>query len=128
VIRAAREDNWPLHLSAIRELIPWCFAYDKVNYGRYLPAYYASMTQMSEEEPDVHRTLMNGCFSVQQSNNNSFGRIPVNQTIEVTDNIDTQTSGGTTKFSLKQSAVKRYYLTTEHRSFFPRQLKNMVKS
>ena len=25
-----------LHLNAIRSLIPWCFAYDKVNYARYL--------------------------------------------------------------------------------------------
>ena len=36
LIRASREGNWLLHLAAIREMIPWCFAYDKVNYARYL--------------------------------------------------------------------------------------------
>jgi len=32
MIRASREGNWPLHLHAIR-MIPWCAAYDKVNYA-----------------------------------------------------------------------------------------------
>jgi hypothetical protein len=83
---------------------------------------------MPEEKPDVHKALTNGCFSVQRSNNNFFGRIPVDQTIEVTVNKDTQTAGGTMKFTLKQSAMKRYYLTAEHRSSFLRQLRNMIKS
>ena len=43
LIRASREGNWQLHLYAIRQMIPWCFAYDKVNYARYLPVYYAQM-------------------------------------------------------------------------------------
>ena len=36
MIRASREGNWPLHLHAIRMMISWCAAYDKVNYARYL--------------------------------------------------------------------------------------------
>ena len=53
----------------------------------------------------------------------------VDQTIEVTVNKDTQTTGGTTKFSLKQSAaVMRYYITVEHRRCFLRKIKNMVKN
>ena len=36
LLRAARKGNWDLHLSAIRVLVPWCFAYDEVNYVRYL--------------------------------------------------------------------------------------------
>lgn len=32
LVRASREGNWDLHVNAIRSLIPWCFAYDKVNY------------------------------------------------------------------------------------------------
>lgn len=37
--------------------------------------------------------MVNGGFSVQISNHNTFGRIPVDQTIEETVNRDTQTSG-----------------------------------
>ena len=46
-------------------------------------------------------------LSVQVSNNNPFGRIPVDQITEVTVNKDTQTPGGTSRFSLKAGAIKR---------------------
>ena len=35
LIRASREGNWPLYMSGINRMIPWCFAYDKLNYARY---------------------------------------------------------------------------------------------
>ena len=71
---------------------------------------------------------MSGCHAVQRSDNNPFTRIPVDQTIEVTVNKETQTSGGTTKFSLKHSALKIYYITAELRSSFLRQIRDMVGS
>lgn len=37
LLRASREGDWELHLHAIRTMIPWCFAYDKMNYARYIP-------------------------------------------------------------------------------------------
>lgn len=36
LIRASREGNWPLYKSGINRAIPWCFAYDKQNYARYI--------------------------------------------------------------------------------------------
>ena len=44
LIRASREGNWMLHPAAIRQMIPWCFAYDKVNYACFLTYYYAMMS------------------------------------------------------------------------------------
>ncbi len=41
-------------------------------------------------------------------------------------NKDTQTAGGTKGFSLKTGAVTRYYLTSENRSQYLRQLRNMT--
>ena len=118
ILRASREGNWDLHLSAIHDMIPWCFAYDKHNYARYLSTYYNDMTTLSQEHPDAFEHLRNGGFSVQIGPDNPFGRIPVDQTIEETINKDTQTPGGTKGFSLKPSAVHRYYLTAEFRSTF----------
>lgn len=118
--------NWDLHINGIRTLIPWCFAYDKVNYARYLSAYFAQMTNLPETNPDVHRAFQQGQFSVQRPSNNPFGRIPVDQTIEVTVNKDTQTPGGTSGFSLKAGAIKRYYITAEYRSEFLGHLRDMV--
>ena len=37
LLRAARERDWLLHLASIRAMIPWCFAYDKLHYARFLP-------------------------------------------------------------------------------------------
>lgn len=39
LIRATREGNWKLHLAAIKQMIPWSFAKDKVKYARFLPYY-----------------------------------------------------------------------------------------
>ena len=64
---------------------------------------------------------------MQIASNNPLGRISVNQTIEVTVNKDTQTPGGTTGFSLKAGAIKRYYITAEYRSAFLIQLRYMVQ-
>ena len=70
--------------------------------------------------------MRNGGFSVQLSNENTFGRIPVDQTLEETVNRDTQTPGGTKGFSLKPGAVQRYYLTAEFRTLFLRSFREMV--
>ena len=101
LIRTSREGNWLLHLHAIRAIIPWCFAHDKVNYARYLPVYLTEMTNLQTDHPGVHQGLMAGHFSVQLSEGSTFDRLPVDQTTEVTINKDTKTAGGVAKFSLK---------------------------
>ena len=95
LLRAARESNWDLHLSVIRALIPWCFAYDKVNYAGYPSPNLAQMTNLPEKYPEVYKAFKTGQFSVQLSSNNPFGRLPVDQTTKVTVNKYTQTPGGT---------------------------------
>ena len=113
LIRASREGNWMLQLASLLKMIPWCFAYDKLNYARFLSYYYAQMSRLSSDHPEVHEYFMQGGFSVQLGGKNPFGRIPVDQTIEETVNKDTQTPGGTKGFSLNPGAVTRYYLTSE---------------
>ena len=115
-----------LHVSAIRSMIPWCFAYDNVNYARYISSYLSEMSLLGEEHPDVLAYLRSGGFSVQIGATNTFGRIPVDQTCEETVNKDTQTPGGTKGFSLKPGAVSKYYLIAEYRSMFMRQFKEML--
>ncbi|KAJ8383303.1 hypothetical protein AAFF_G00222390 [Aldrovandia affinis] len=89
---------------------------DKLNYARFLPHYYATMSCLPIDHPEVHQQFMHGGFSVQLGSQNPYGRIPVDQTIEETVNRDTQTAGGTKGFSLKQAAVEMYYLTSGYRS------------
>jgi hypothetical protein len=65
LLRASREGNWLLHLASVHKMIPWCFAYDKQNYARFLPIYYAEMSQLHNTHPDVYSHFMDGGFSVQ---------------------------------------------------------------
>jgi len=126
MIRASREGNWSLHLHSVRSLLPWCFAYDKVNYARYLSVYLAQMSRLVYDHPEIYKQMMDGGFSVQLSDNNPFGRVPVDQTLEETINKDTQTAGGTKGFSLNTSAVARYYLSAEFRSVVLRQIRQLT--
>ena len=107
-------------------MIPWCFAYDHVNYGRYLASYLSEMSHLEKEHPDVLAYWRSGGFSVQIGPMNPFGRIPVDQTCEETVNRDTQIPGGTKGFSPKPGAVSQYYLIAEYRSIFMQQFKEML--
>ncbi len=86
---ACREGNWQLYLSAIHEMIPWCFAYDRLNYARYLPPYFAEMSNLPTTFPEVYKHFQSGGFSVQLASDNPFGRIPVDQITEMTVNRHT---------------------------------------
>ena len=126
LLRADREGDWPLHLSCIRSMIPWCVTLDKINYAMYLPVYYAHMSHLQETSPVLHDHSLNGGFSVQLRNEHPFARIAVDSTTDETVNKDTQTSGGTRRFSLKPGAVSRYYLAAGHRAGALRQLRQEI--
>ncbi len=126
LIRASREGDWKLHLTCIRAMIPWCFAYDWVNYARYLSYYPAQMSQLPSTHPDVHAEFVAGKFYVQLGTVNPFSRIPIDQTIEETVNKGTHTVGGMKGFSLKPGAVSKYYMMQECRSQYLRQLREMT--
>ena len=123
LIRATREGSWSIQPSSLRAgIVPWCFAYDYTNCAGYL----SEMSHLLEGHPDAFKYVSSGGLSVQLSNSNPFGRVPVDQTCEETVNKDTQTSGGTRGLSLKPNAVSKYYLVAEYRSSFLRQLKDML--
>ena len=124
--RASREGDWDLHLSSIRNLIPWCFAYDNINYAKYLSSYRSEMSHLGDEHPDVFTYMRSGGFAVQLGEDNPFGKIPVDQACEETVNKDTPTPGGTKGFSLKPKVVNKYYLVAEYRSIFMKNLKEML--
>ena len=62
-----------------QEMIPWCFAMDKINYARYLPVYYAQMSRLQETSPVLHDHFIDGGFSVQLRNEHPLARIAVDQ-------------------------------------------------
>ena len=55
--RAEREGDWPLHLEAVKQMIPYFFASGHVNYARYGLYYHRSMRRLPA---DIRERFMNG--------------------------------------------------------------------
>lgn len=113
--RATREGNWCDHLSATREIMPWMFSYDHVNYSRYLPLYWCQMHELQTTCPSAYEKLSNGDFCVQRSEN-PFSQISVDQAIEQTINRHTKTKGGIIGFSRRPGAVEQWVVNAHQRA------------
>ena len=50
-IRGTRANDWDLHLSSVRSMLPWFFAYDCINYQQYLMAYWLEMIVLDYSHP-----------------------------------------------------------------------------
>ena len=53
-IYSLRSGDWLLLIECIRHILPFTFAYDHVNYARYLTAMLGDMLQLPEDFPDVY--------------------------------------------------------------------------
>ena len=115
-LRSIREGDWKLYLACIRDMLSWMFAYDRVNYSRYMSVYLLDMESLQENHPDVLSEFQAGNFVVQRSCGSPFSQVPVDQTIEQTVNRDTKTKGGIVGFSLNKGAVQRWLLTSHERA------------
>ena len=50
-IRATRQIDWELYLSAFRQMLPWFFFSNKTNYARYGTAYWLEMMSLDKTHP-----------------------------------------------------------------------------
>ena len=101
-LRATREGNWKLHLATVRDMLPWFFALDRVNYARYLTLYYHEMISLPDTHPDTHEHLQNGECCVQRQSVWRFSKVACDQCIEQTINRDTKSKAGWTGFHYEQ--------------------------
>ena len=106
VIYACRAGLWDLLLECIREIIPYAFAYDNINYARYLSVMLGDMLALEYDFPEICEQFLLGNFTAQLSDG-VFSRVETDKVIEMTLNKDTKTPGGTTGFSTTLGAVHR---------------------
>eukprot|EP00117_Sycon_ciliatum_P030087 scpid76054/ scgid23802/ len=99
-IRATRTKDWNLHLTCVRKLLPWFFAYHHQNYARYLTLCWCDMIRLPETNAAASEALKAGDFTATRSSR-TFAKVPVDQTIEQTFNRDSKTPGGIVGFSRK---------------------------
>lgn len=114
-VHSTREGDWNLHLACIRDMIPWMFAYGRINYSRYLLLYWCEMMLLAEKHPVALEAFQAGEFAAQRSTG-SFTQVAVDQTIEQTINRDTKSKGGIIGFSVNKGAVQRWLLTSHERA------------
>ena len=124
--RATRTGNWPLHLSAVRSMLPWFFAYNRTNYARYLSAYYLEMCDLPQTHPAVYQQFLNGEFCVQRQQEHGFSEVECDITIEQTCNRDSKTKGGLTGITQHKAAVNRWVLSQPARAAISRECKDMA--
>ena len=67
-VHATQIGDWTLHLQSAAEMVPWYFAYDHLNYARYLPVYIYDMLALPDKHPSVAEHIAAGDFVVQQQN------------------------------------------------------------
>ena len=114
-IYSVRSGKWELLLECIRDIIPFAFAYDNLNYARYLTGMLGDMLALPTDFPEIYQEFIQGNFAAQLSNN-KFSKSETDKVIETTINKDTKTSGGTTGFSTNVNAVKRWELNASYRA------------
>ena len=115
-IFSIRSCDWELLLECIRCILPYAFAYDNLNYARYLTGMLGDMLQLLHDFPEVRREFMKGNFAVQLTENGIFSRIETDKVIEMTLNKDSKTAGGCTGFSTNANTVKRWEFNAAYRA------------
>ena len=81
VIYSTLVGDWNLFIESVKDVIVWAFAYDRYNYSRYLLIFLRDMLKLPLSHPDVYDAFIDGNFSVQLSENNTFGRNEADNTI-----------------------------------------------
>ena len=79
--RSYRESNWKLHMPAVWRTLPLCFAFNRVNYKRWLSLYHEDCLALPKAFPIVYSALLEGDFTVKHTVN-SVSRIPLDQYLE----------------------------------------------
>ncbi len=101
-------------MSSVCDIIPWCFAYDYINYARYIPDDYNDMIRLPNDHPEVYQYMVDGGFAALLSDRSvPFSAIEVDQTLKETVNRDKQTADGIKGFSLKGPAIQCFYLRVQ---------------
>ena len=124
-VRSERDGIWYLHLSLVAQMLPYFFAFDRINYSRWISVYLADMRLLPQTAPAVHNEFVKGHHPVKRTPNSKFNQVWTDMGIEQTINRESKTKGGIIGFSPKEGAVDRWYLTAHERSAITSATKEM---
>ena len=111
LIRAERDADFNLHLSAASKTIPYFILAGRNKYAKYTPMYVAEMKQLQQKQPEMYKHLENGGFVVRRSGKIKFDSVSTDQSLEQTINQEAKGRGGVAGFTLRKGALLRWLLT-----------------
>ena len=62
LLRADREANFPMHIQAVIDIVPYFILAGRINYARNTPVYIAEMKQLEQQKPLMCCHMMEGGF------------------------------------------------------------------
>jgi hypothetical protein len=80
-VRSIREGNFKLYVVALKQLTPWFFALDHINYSRWLTVHLKDLTSFPEINPSVFEEFSDGKFVIHKSQR-SFSGIAIDHAHE----------------------------------------------
>ena len=114
-IRAERAGDWNLHIDSLSDMLPYFFAYDRINYARWGSVYFADMKSLPWSAKEVHDEFMNGNHPIKRAAG-SFNQVWTDLALEQSINRDSKVKGGIIGFTQQKDAVNRWYLTAHTRA------------
>ena len=115
--RSHREGDWELHLSAVRRALPLCFAFDRVNYKRWLPLYYEDCVALKGTFPSIYSSFITGGFVVKQTSR-SGSAVPMDQDLEKAYNKPAKGPSGIIGVSRKKETVCKWNIIMHEKRQF----------
>jgi hypothetical protein len=112
LIRADRECNFGLHLSAVAECLPYMFAFDKHNYARWLSVYVADMNSLQTSAPTVYEELVSGRALSVAGQQTAFNAVSLDMRLE--QSLNKHAKGSLKGISTNPKARDMFILTAHH--------------
>lgn len=107
-IKASRQGDWILHLTALEKLCTYFFSQNRLKYAQHIPEYISKMYSLQTSDPDVWEQFCEGNFCVRKTEL-SFCSLGVDQALEQ-ENKRLKVLGGLKGITQKPEALQRFFL------------------
>ena len=108
-VRSIREGDFDLFVETLKEMIPWFFALDHVNYARWLPIHLKDMISLETRHPTVHEQFKEGHFVVRKTIH-KYSAISLDQAHEQ-NNASVKGMGGAIGLLTDAAALRRWMIS-----------------
>ena len=102
--RSFSEKDWNLPLFSFFRPMKLCFAFDRVNYRRWLPIYNEEYLALSIKFPEIKECSMSGIFAERRATRNGIV-VPMDVVLDKADNKPAKEQSGIIGFSRQKAAV-----------------------